>query len=109
MPCERLSNKTAHAILRILRELATNAVRHGHATQVRIAGLIEGERMTFSVQDNGCGFSPGRAPGMDEGHFGLQGIRERINSFEGDMRIESAAGRGTKVTLSLHIPQETTT
>ena len=109
VPRERLSDKTAHAILRILRELATNAVRHGHATQVRIAGLIEGERMTFSVQDNGCGFSPGRAPGMDEGHFGLQGIRERINSFEGDMRIESAAGRGTKVTLSLHIPQETTT
>ena len=41
------------------------------------------------------------APGMDKGHFGLVGVRERIESFNGDLHIESAPGRGTKVSICL--------
>ncbi len=109
VPRKLISDNTTHAILRILRELATNAVRHGKATHVNVAGCIDGDRLVFSVKDNGCGFTPASAPGMDEGHFGLQGIRERINAFEGEMQIDSADGRGTKVTIALHIPQEIAT
>jgi signal transduction histidine kinase len=39
------------------------------------------------------------------GHFGLQGIRERIESLEGSVEIKSTEGSGTKVTVS--IPLET--
>ena len=106
VPRERLTDKTAHTILRILRELATNAVRHGGATSVKVAGSIEGDRLLFSVKDNGCGFDPDAAPGMEQGHFGLQGIRDRIDALEGDVEINSACGMGTKVTVSLHVPQE---
>lgn len=109
VPRKLISDNTTHAILRILRELATNAVRHGKATHVNVAGCIDGDKLVFSVRDNGCGFIPTSAPGMDEGHFGLQGIRERINAFEGEMQIDSADGRGTKVTIALHIPQEIAT
>ena len=106
VPRERFTDNTTHAILRILRELATNAVRHGGATAIRIAGSIEGDRLLFSVRDDGCGFDPDSAPGMEQGHFGLQGIRDRIDALEGDLEIASVRGKGTKVTVSLHVPQE---
>ena len=100
---ERLSDNTAHAILRIVRELATNAVRHGHATQIRIAGAIEDGRLLFSVSDNGGGFDPQTAPGIRQGHFGLQGIRDRIDGFEGDFVLDSSPGKGTKATIAIRL------
>ena len=99
-----LSDNALHTVLRVVRELTINAVRHGGATEIRIAGCIDGGSLLFSVRDNGCGFCPASAPGMREGHFGLQGIRERIESLEGTVEIESAAGRGTKVAISVPLP-----
>jgi len=103
VPRERLSDNTAHTILRIIRELVTNAVRHGAATAIKIAGSIEGDRLLFSVRDNGTGFDSATSPGMAQGHFGLQGIRDRIDVLEGDMSIDTAPGKGTKVTISINI------
>lgn len=100
-PRQLFPDSMLHAILRIVRELTINAVRHGHANDIKVAGCIDGERLFFSVRDNGCGFNPDLAPGMSEGHFGLQGIRERIETLEGNMEIESTAGRGTKCSLSI--------
>ena len=101
VPRERLSDNTAHALLRIIRELVQNAIRHGHAKTVKIAGSLESNQLLFSVQDDGCGFDPDHRPGVSQGHFGLQGIRERVNQFGGTLSIISKIGDGTKVTLSL--------
>ena len=79
----------------------TNAVRHGNASAIHIAGAFEGNRLLFSVADNGCGFSPSSVPGMDQGHFGIQGIRERVKSLGGDLKIASECGKGTKVTVAV--------
>ena len=108
VPRIRISDNTAHAILRIVRELSVNAIRHGGATSLRVAGSVEGEKLLFSVRDNGCGFDPANCPGVTQGHYGLLGIRERVESFEGEVRIDSAPGRGTKVTIALNVPQEST-
>ena len=101
VPRERISDNSAHAILRIIRELAVNAVRHGQATSIKVAGSIEGGQLMFSVSDNGHGFDPVSAPGVEEGHFGIQGIRERVADFDGEMNIESILGKGTKVSIRL--------
>ena len=101
VPRSRLTDNTAHALLRIIRELAANAVRHGRATEIKVAGTIDSERLLFSVSDNGRGFDPGTRPGVGEGHFGLQGIAERIRPFDGRMTIVSSAGRGCRVGVSL--------
>ena len=106
VPRERISDNTAHAILRIVRELTLNGIRHGGATKIRIAGSIEGDRMLFSVRDNGRGFDPERAPGFSEGHYGLLGIRERVDEFEGEFTLESSQEKGTRATVSLKVPQE---
>ena len=98
---ETLSDETAHALLRIIRELSSNAVRHGGATTVRIAGALENGQLLFSVSDDGCGFDPNRHPTVSGGHFGLEGIRERISRLNGDMKIKSDTGCGTTVTIAL--------
>lgn len=98
---ELFSDSTALAILRIIRELALNAVRHGRATAVKVAGCIENGRLMFSVTDNGCGFDPDRAPGVEEGHFGLQGVAERTERLNGELTIHSAPGKGTKALVSI--------
>ena len=101
VPREKFTDNTTHAILCILRELTINAVRHGNATAIWVAGSTEGDKLLFSLKDNGCGFDPAAAPGMEQGHFGLQGIRDRVEGFEGNMTVESAPGKGTKVTIVL--------
>lgn len=106
VPRNRLTDNTAHTILRIIRELATNAIRHGRATDIQIAGGIEGDQLTFSVYDNGCGFDPETVPGIAEGHFGLLGIRERIDLLGGELSVRSGNGNGTKISIRLKLPTE---
>ena len=106
VPRSRLSDNTTHALLRVIRELVTNAIRHGAATSVKIAGAIDGDKLLCSVTDNGGGFDPDTAPGVLQGHFGLQGIQERIAELGGTFEISSAPGKGTKATISLPIPHE---
>ena len=98
---ERLSDNTAHSILRMIRELASNAVRHGGASTIKIAGAIENDRLIFSVSDDGSGFDPENRPNASGGHFGLQGVQDRVDGFEGEMYIKSAPGSGTKITISI--------
>ena len=97
---QKLNDTTAHSILCIIRELAANAVLHGHATQLDIHGETDGHRLMFSVSDNGGGFDPSTRPGLAEGHFGLDGIHERVEHLNGAIVIDSAPGRGTCVTIS---------
>ena len=104
VPRAALSDNTAHALLRIIRELVTNAIHHGKASQVRVAGTVDDGVLACSVTDNGCGFDPDAAPGVLQGHFGLQGIRERIQQLGGTFRLESAAGHGTKATITIQNP-----
>ena len=101
VPRARLPDNVAHAILRIIRELTVNAVRHGRAKDIKVAGCIEDGHLLFSVRDNGCGFDPDDHPGVEEGHYGLQGISERAEDLDGDMTIESKPGHGTKVTVRI--------
>ena len=101
VPRNDVSDATAHATLQIIRELATNAIRHGHAKHLRVCGTIDTKRLTFSFSDDGCGFDPDTVPGATQGHFGLTGIRERIRKLGGTIAIQSSAETGTKFTITL--------
>lgn len=101
----RISDATAHAILRIIRELTANAIRHGRATKVRIAGEQLPDCIRFAVADNGSGFDPAAVHGPDEGHFGLSGIRERLRKLHGSMELASAPGKGVRAEIVIRSPQ----
>ena len=96
-----ISDNTAHAILRIVRELVSNAIHHGKAKKIIIEGCFDAGHIRFSVQDDGCGFDPDSVPGVRQGHFGLAGIRERIRKLNGTLSIETAPRHGVRITVSL--------
>ena len=91
-----LPDNTAHAILCVIRELVINAIRHGQASAVQIAGELDDKSLMFSVRDNGTGFDPAAAPSVLQGHFGLQGIEERVRQLGGTFTLSSEVGKGTR-------------
>jgi len=108
VPRDMFSDTTAHAVLRIVRELVLNASRHGKAGEIRVAGCVDGGEVLFSVTDNGCGFDPNKCPGIQQGHFGLQGINERIRQFGGTLDISSTPGCGAKATIHIKLRENET-
>ena len=106
VPRDRLSDKTVHVLLSIIRELVVNGIRHGHAKAISVSGVIKDGGILVVVSDDGCGFDPDLAPGLLQGHFGLQGIRERIRPLDGKMHIESKPDHGTTVSISLKRSQK---
>lgn len=98
-----VSDLTAHAVLNIIRELTANAVVHGHATNVWIAGERTPEELRFSVRDDGCGFDTNSVPDDGIGHFGLKGIRERLSPLNGILQLTSER-RGTRAVVTIRRP-----
>jgi len=101
-----LPDSTVHAILSIIRELVGNALRHGMAATVLVTGRTQGDRLFFSVQDDGCGFDPNRCDGSTEGHFGLEGIRDRLKKLHGTFEINSTPQVGSIISFSLPKPDQ---
>ena len=100
------NDTTVHAVLCIVRELTANAIRHGHAAHVRVAGEYREERLRFSVEDDGIGFDPSTVPGIEAGHFGLSGVRTRVERLGGTLELTSTPGQGTyaRVTIPMKTP-----
>ena len=101
VPRNRLKDSTMHAILCILRELCSNAIRHGQANTLRIAGALDGDALVFSVADDGRGFNVSHVPGPESGHFGLAGIRERVEHLGGSVEMRSDPPTGTYTRIGL--------
>lgn len=97
----KIGDSALHAVVCIVRELVSNSIVHGRAKSVRIAGILDEEALRFSVVDDGCGFDASRAPGVSEGHFGLQGIRERLNRLGGTMSFAAVSPHGCSATVTI--------
>lgn len=101
VPRSHMDDSTAHSILCIIRELVTNAIRHGNASSVHVTGEVDARTLRFSVADNGCGFNPVTAPDANDGHFGLEGIRERIKRMNGTFELKSAPENGCIAVITI--------
>ena len=86
-----------------VKELLFNVVKHSSVKEatVRVSKTAENE-IAVTVEDSGAGFDPQAAQDRkDGGGFGLFSIRERFDLVGGRMEIDSAPGRGTRITLTL--------
>ena len=106
VPRRKIPDNAFHNILCIIRELVVNAVRHGHANTLKVAGTVDGGRLLFSVADDGYGFDPAKRPGMEQGHFGLEGVTERVKALGGTADIASVPGKGSRISINIPIPEE---
>jgi len=96
-----LEDPYATTVFRIIQESLTNAARHARATQVEVTLERSGDAVLLCVRDNGAGFSPDdpRKPNS----YGLLGLRERAYLLGGEVRIDSAPGRGTGIEVSIPV------
>ena len=100
VPRARFNDSSAHAILSIIRELVANAVNHGKARQIRIAGALDGQTVRISVKDDGIGFNPQDVSAL-AGHFGLAGIRDRVRKLHATFEIDAEPGKGTQAFVTI--------
>jgi ligand-binding sensor domain-containing protein/signal transduction histidine kinase len=89
----------AHEILMTVREAVYNSVQHSgmHSVELKLHAGDDG--LAIAVADSGCGFSPNGADGAHEGHYGIVGMRERMQRLGGQLELTSALGSGTRVQL----------
>jgi signal transduction histidine kinase len=99
---ERLPQATEAAAYRIVQEALTNVVRHAHATSCRVYIQRLVNTVLVTIQDDGIGFDADAIVASDASHgLGLLGIRERAAQLRGTVRIETAPGHGTRITVEL--------
>jgi signal transduction histidine kinase len=104
-PCA-VDETVSRQLLLVVQEAVLNAVHHGGAKLVTVKLAFEpaGAAVHLEVRDDGGGFTVGLQPGPSLGHFGIQGMRERVDSLDGTFTLESQPGRGTTVRASVMHP-----
>jgi signal transduction histidine kinase len=97
----RLPLQAETSLYRVVQEALTNVTKHARATRVYIRVWIDNGIAFCAVRDDGIGFeSAGTKTTLG---LGLIGIRERVTSLHGTLKIDSAPGKGTEIRVSLPI------
>jgi signal transduction histidine kinase len=97
----RLSVVQWSALTRVLRELVTNALYHGHATRIEVAFDLEGSRLTLEVADDGGG----RSPQTWSHGLGMGGVRKRVKLLGGEVHWRENRPQG--IVCEVHVPDFT--
>ncbi|MFD2077930.1 Signal transduction histidine kinase [Actinopolymorpha cephalotaxi] len=104
------------ALLRTAQEALTNVARHARATRVGLTLSYMEDVVSLDVRDDGIGFVPALVKGLvpaqvggpapernpAPGHYGLTGMRQRVQRLAGRFEVESEPGAGTA--LSAVVP-----
>lgn len=91
-----------YELYQVTQEAIGNAFRHARADHINVEILYDTNRLWIVVADDGVGcdehiLSPGQRPG----HFGVQGMRERVERLGGEVTLRSRPREGTRVEVSV--------
>lgn len=93
---------TSILVYRIICELLRNVIKHAEADRVEVQVQGDDKHYYFSVTDNGKGFNfRGKTTLMKNNGYGLYSIKERLESLQGDLTIETKLKKGTRTTISI--------
>ncbi|HEV2767041.1 MAG TPA: sensor histidine kinase [Acidimicrobiales bacterium] len=85
------------ALVRVVREATTNAVRHGEARCVVVRVATSDGDVRLTVTDDGRGFDPAQV----RAGFGLRSMRQRVEALGGELHVTSTPGSGTTIEVAL--------
>ncbi len=87
-------------LYRIVQEAVTNALRHAQATHITIQLSRNSDAtVRLHIEDNGVGMI---VCNVDQTrHFGLLGMRERVQSLHGKFEVDSAPDNGTRIKVEI--------
>ena len=98
----QVSSQTRHNIIMAVKEAVHNVIKHAKATEIAIHMGLDHDRLTISVQDDGCGFQPADSFAGN----GLRNMKRRLESIGGTCSVESNPGKGTAIQMCLVIRKE---
>ena len=96
-----LTDLVAGNLLLLAQEGITNALKHAQPVRIELRLIFSAHAVTLVIRDDGIGFDPATVEGPREGHFGLQGMRERMKRLGGRIEIKSVAMSGTTITATV--------
>lgn len=98
----RLEPDIETVLYRVAQEALVNVAKHSRARHVWVYLRTDDDRADMQVRDDGIGFDPASVNGLtSRGHFGLAGMRERVEMAGGRYRLLSSPGGGTAVRVRL--------
>lgn len=86
-------------VFRAIQELMGNAARHSQATMLKLNVDLTDDLIRVSVDDNGKGFNVDSV--QQEQSLGLKLIRERADMLGGSFEVDSAVGKGARISFSM--------
>jgi ligand-binding sensor domain-containing protein/signal transduction histidine kinase len=92
-----LPDSTNRALTLVAKEALRNAVAHARPTAIRMRLSFGSSAIRLGIEDDGCGFAPSSRALAAEGHFGILGMRERMEQIGGSLEVSSTLGKGTTV------------
>jgi signal transduction histidine kinase len=95
----RLGRDTEALFFRVAQEAMRNVIKYADAKHVRVEVGAENGRARLLVEDDGRGFDPGHYE--DAGHFGLRMLRDLARDAGGELEVNSAPGRGSRVSVEV--------
>ncbi len=98
-PEPRLTQYEKIFIYRIIQEALTNIVKHASASYVSIGVVNNSNKLQVIIADNGKGFEPQKA--QEKFSLGLITMKQRAETLNGELILESQEGKGTKILLNL--------
>jgi signal transduction histidine kinase len=98
-----LPARTEDELLRIAQEAVTNSIRHAQASEIDVELAFDPRLLRMTIADDGKGFSPtGDTTGVN-GHFGLKGMRERAAAIDAKLKLDTAPGAGTRLSIEVAV------
>jgi nitrate/nitrite-specific signal transduction histidine kinase len=97
----RLSAEAEVQVIRIIQEALANVRKHAEATQAWVRLSVHEAYVQVAIEDDGRGFDPAHLEGSGRRHIGLQSMQERAASACGGLQVDSAPGKGTRITAWL--------
>ncbi len=97
---QRLPEDISLCLYRVMQEAIVNVQKHAQATTVTVCITVQPTAVSLRVHDNGQGFSVPQHLGhlVADQHFGLVGLRERLELVQGTLKVHSQVGHGTSIT-----------
>lgn len=97
----RVASAMEVAIFRFVQEAFSNVLKHANATHIEVEMAFQPEMIKVRIYDNGIGFSQTEAEqkAASGNHFGLVGMRERVEILDGVFRVDSKPQQGTTITM----------
>lgn len=103
----RLESTIEIALFRIIQEAVNNIKKHARVKSAVVKMEMQPDKITVSIRDTGKGFDLNSVQGGKNGNgYGLVGMRERVQLLNGEMKINTAPGKGTCISITIPLQDQ---